>query len=384
MDIFKKDEKPKKTSVAEVEEEIDPTFLREKPAPEKIEKKEIEIGFRPRDEKTTNEEPIQPEKQEITYEKTVEKELDYKTDVLTDIYPDENAVPVFKEIEEEEKSNFKKKKKIFIKKDMIGKPIYLEDTGEKLGTVFDMIYDKENNLTGYKIKDNKSNAVLSFSIDQFDEDKNGLIFVPGWYTKAVKTIEKLEFKDRISPEFTTLLADNAVSNEELYEIFVKYDDEMAKYIEDAISLKEMLNNRLKILEKKRLSLKDNLMDLTEKRLIKDIDRREFSEDVMEHRRKVNIVDVNINKCKDLIQRLGRTSFGFLGKNQVLPDLKIKDNLYEKNHESFKEKNKISYEDEIGNPYKDKYFALKEQFEQLEDEYQELKMAVEKLMHEDGI
>lgn len=381
MDIFKKDKKPNKTSVSKIEEEIDSTFLKEESAPEKI-KKKTKIGFRPRDEKTTNEEPIQPEKQEITYEKTVEKELDYKTDVLTDICPDENAIPVFKEIEEE--SNSKKKKKTFIKRDMIGKPVYLEDTGEKLGTVFDMIYDKENNLTGYKIKDNKSNAVLSFSIDQFDEDKDGLIFVPGWYTKAVKTIEKLEFKDRISPEFTTLLLDNAISNEELYEIFVKHDNEMAKYIEDAISLKEMLNNRLKILEKKRISLKDNLMDLTEKRLIKDIDRREFSEDVMEHRRKVNIVDVNINKCKELMQRLGRTSFGILGKNQVLPDIKIKDNLYEKNHESFKEKNKILYEDEMKNSYKDKYFTLKEQFEQLENEYQELKVAVEKLMHEDEI
>jgi len=376
MPFFKKDKKKSKNSSTE-------TKIGRKDNNSKILKEKTKIGFRPGEKKTTNEESIQPEKQEITYEKTVEKELDYKTDVLTDIHSDEDAVPVFKEIEEG-KSNSKKRKKTFIKKDMISKPVYLEDTGEKLGTVFDMIYDKENNLTGYKIKDNKSDAVLSFSIDQFDEDKDGLIFVPGWYTKAVKTIEKLEFKDRISPELTTLLVDNAVSNEELYEIFVKHDNEMARYIEDAVSLKEMLNNHLKILEKKRLSLKDNLMDLTEKRLIKDIDRREFSEDVMEHRRKVNIVDVNINKCKDLMQRLGRTSFGILGKNQVLPDIKIKDNLYEKNRESFKEKNKILYEDEIGNSYKGKYFALKEQFEQLEDEYQELKMAVEKLMHEDRI
>lgn len=381
MSFFKKNiEKPKNSST---ETEIGKKDNNFEILKEGAIMKKTKIGFRSRDKKTTNKEPIQPKKQEITYEKTVEKELDYKTDVLTDTHPDD-AVPVFKEIEGREKSNSKKKKKTFIKKDMVDKPIYLEDTGEKLGTVFDMIYDKENNLIGYKIKDNKSDAVLSFSIDRFDEDKDGLIFVPGWYIKGVKTIEKLEFKDRISPELTTLLADNAVSNAELYEIFVKHDNEMAKYIEDAVSLKEMLNNHLNILEKKRLSLKDNLMDLTEKRLIKDIDRREFSEDIMEHRRKVNIVDVNINKCKDLMQRLSRTSFGILGKNQVLPDIKIKDDLYEKNHESFKEKNKILHEDEIENSYKDKYFALKERFEQLEEKYQELKMAVEKLMHEDGI
>ena len=126
------------------------------------------------------------------------------------------------------------------------------------------------------------------------------------------------------------------------------------------------------------------MDLTEKRLIKDIDRREFSEDVMEHRRKVNILDVNINKCRELIRRLDLTSFGILGKNNLVSDsdIVIKDNLYERRYEDFKERNKLLYDREIengkGTSYKEKYYTLKEQFEQLEDDYQELKMAVEKL------
>jgi len=57
---------------------------------------------------------------------------------------------------------------------------------------------------------------------------------------------------------------------------------MAKYIEDATSLKETLSNRLKVLEKQRVSMKGDLMDLTEKRLIKDIDRRQFSEDLQKN------------------------------------------------------------------------------------------------------
>jgi len=306
------------------------------------------------------------------------------------IEPGDNLSEISTEFSEEEKNdealNTKKKKKKIFKKDMKGKPVYLEDTGEKLGTVHDNILDKKNNLVGFKIKDKKSNTILSFSIDQFDENKEGLIFIPGWYTNALKIIEKLEFKDKISPELTALITDDAVSNKELYNIFIKHDNEMVDYIDDAISLKEVLYNRLKILEKQRLNLKDDLMDLTEKRLIKDIDRREFSQDVMEHRRKVNIIDVNINKCKDLIKRLENTSFGMLGKDRAFNEIsaiKKEKNSIDTNSVNSKDRDIILNED-VQVPYKEKYFALKEQFNQLEEEYQELKLSVEKLFNENEL
>jgi len=156
---------------------------------------------------------------------------------------------------------------------------------------------------------------------------------------------------------------------------------MAKYIEDATSLKETLSNRLKVLEKQRVSMKGDLMDLTEKRLIKDIDRRQFSEDVMEHRRKVNILDVNINKCKELMKRLDNTSFGYIGKNYLVFDHQNKgeDAIYEQTSDDrFKEKYNELPDHEVDQLYKDKYYELKEQFDQLEEDYQELKIAVDKL------
>lgn len=372
MLIFKKGEKKSKSSSTETMVE----------SPVKSEKKH---WHRHKDNSDPTMQPVQPEKLEDNQYEEAEKEVD----ALLDIFPEEIADTTPTEEEETEWSKGKKRKTL-IPKDMKSKPVYLEDTGEKLGTVFDMIYDGEKHLIGYKIKDGKSEAVLSFPADQFEEDKKGLVFIPGWYTKSAKTIEKLEFKDRISPELTALLSDDAVSNEELYEIFVKHDDEMAKYIEDAISLKEMLSNRLKVLEKQRLALKDNLMDLTEKRLIKDIDRKQFSEDVMEHRRKVNILDVNINKCKELIQRLGQTSFGVLGNNNLVfeSDIEIESTSYKRGYEDPKEKNILvsdnEIDDTIEHSYKEKYYSLKEQFEQLEDDYQELKMAVEKVFSKDDM
>jgi hypothetical protein len=262
---------------------------------------------------------------------TIEKNFD--NDFFDEISSDDNVERFEKSdndavISQKEWSSTKRK--AFVKKDMKGLPVFLEDNGEKIGTVFDSIYDKDKNLIGYKIKDNKSDSILSFSLDQFGEDKAGLIFIPSWYTKAVQLIEKLEFKDRISPELTWLLKDKTITEEELYHIFVKHDDSIASYIDESKALRELLLNRLRILEKERLSLKEALMDLTEKRLIKDIDRRKFSEIVMAHRQKVNVLDVNIMKSKQLINRLEETSFGMLSANLAVKqyDVDLK-NLNEK-------------------------------------------------------
>ena len=62
-----------------------------------------------------------------------------------------------------------KKRKKFLPKDMKGKPVFLEDTGEKLGEVFEMMYDNDKKLIGYKIKDKRTDSVLSFPLDQFEE-----------------------------------------------------------------------------------------------------------------------------------------------------------------------------------------------------------------------
>lgn len=256
------------------------------------------------------------------------------------------------------------RRRVFWQKDMAGKPVYLEDTGERLGEVSDPVLDAEQRIIGYRIKDNKSDAILTFPLDQFDEDKDGLIFIPSWYSKGVKTVEKLEFKDRITPELMWLISDNTVPTEDLYRIFVRHDDSITGYIEEASGLREQLTQRLRILEKERLSLKESIMDLTEKRLIKDIDRREFSDIVMEHRRKVNVLDNNMKKCNDLLGRLQKTSFGMLS-------LALRPGTTEPPQ---------SAHDPLGDQsYQEKYYQLRQQYTKLQEGYEELKTAVERLL-----
>jgi len=425
MLVFKKN---KKSSSETTDQIKDSELLKEKP--KKIKKKKIGFG---RKHKKTSKEIVSTENEEIKvideketqtadYQAQLEgnretkKDFENEDDFLEDIASEEEEI-LEETIKSEKKEEWSKsKRKAFIKKDMKGKPVFLEDTGEKIGTVFDAIYDRERNLVGYKIKDNKSDSILSFSLDQFGEDKGGLIFVPSWYTKGVKTIEKLEFKDRISPELTWLLKDRTITEEELYSIFVKHDDIVANYIEESAALRELLNSRLKILERERITLKEDLMDLTEKRLIKDIDRRTFSEVVMQHRRKVNVLDVNIKKCKELIERLEQTSFGILSRN-IISKVEKKDWKDQKNRElqeedkividevenekSYKNKYydiqvrydelqeeyntlKVALENKIEDPYEDKYHNLKQSYEELQEEYEELKLAVEKLLQKNEI
>lgn len=306
MPFFKKDKKS-----ASKKKEGDTTSLKEKKY-----KKKKKIGFRHKTKNDYDKIIVDEQSAHSSSPKNI-----HTNDKDTDLFDELNSHDSVERVENLDADNLSSekdwgssKRKTVIKKDMKGLPVFLEDTGDKIGTVFDAIYDKNNNLIGYKIKDNKSDSILSFSLDQFGEDKAGLIFIPSWYSKAVQLIEKLEFKDRISPELTWLLKDKTITEEELYHIFVKHDDSIASYIDESKALRELLMNRLRILEKERLSLKEALMDLTEKRLIKDIDRRKFSEIVMAHRQKVNVLDVNIMKSKQLISRLEETSFGMLSVN----------------------------------------------------------------------
>jgi len=388
--------------------EIKDNMKSSEPLKHKVKKKKI--GFGKKHKKNQNEDylhenqekkiaevpNVQTTDSHVQLEQSIEskKNFENEKDFLEEMLSEEKIISEETVKSEKREEWSKSKRKALIKKDMKGKPVFLEDTGEKIGNVFDSIYDRKGDLVGYKIKDNKSESILSFSLDQFGEDKGGLIFVPSWYTKGVKTIEKLEFKDRISPELTWLLKDHTITEEELYNIFVKHDDIIANYMKESATLRELISSRLKILERERLTLKEDLMDLTEKRLIKDIDRRKFSEVVMQHRRKVTVLDVNIKKCKELLKRLEQTSFGILSstislkiekkshkhhnkfestvKNDIITfDDNEKSNInyidFKTEYDELQEENnslKSALETKIENPYEDKYQDLKQSYEEL--------------------
>ena len=206
-----------------------------------------------------------------------------------------------------------------------GKTVYLEDTGEKLGIISDTINDNKGKLLGLKIKTNEkkltwfnkydldNSGELSFPVNQFYLDKRGIIFLPSWYINAKKSIDEIELYEKTSPDFFNLVTDNGF-DEELYILLTKQDDKFAEYVKESISLRKLFNSQIKLISDHRKKLIDELSDIMKKRLIEEIDRRKFSEIVSKTRRKVNILDLNIGKCKKLLNRLDKTSFGKITKN----------------------------------------------------------------------
>jgi hypothetical protein len=194
------------------------------------------------------------------------------------------------------------------KQDLRGELVFSEESGEKLGVITDTVYDEAHHVIGYKIKTDDAMTSFSFPVEQFIEEKQGMLLISNWYRNALETIEKLEFYEKISPELSSLVKDGGF-NEELYHLLIKRDEEFANDLDDTLLLKEIIVSQTQLFKERRMELSEKAQSLVSKRLIEDVDRTQFSEDVQELRRKVKLLDLNIQKCNSILQRLKNTSLG---------------------------------------------------------------------------
>jgi hypothetical protein len=198
-----------------------------------------------------------------------------------------------------------------------GQLVFSKDTGEKLGVITDIVYDGHHNIVGYTLKTGSAKTAFNYPVEQFSKGKQGLLFVPNWYRNAVGTIEKLEFVDKVSPELPGLLQ-NGMFNEELFDLLLKRDEHFSEYLDEAIELKELLLLQIQLLEERRRSLSEKANALMVKRVMEEITRNTFAESVQVLRRKIRLLDMNIQQCTKLLQRLNYTSVGVITDHFVEP------------------------------------------------------------------
>jgi hypothetical protein len=299
----------KKGSTSSNNEEINDLYLKE------IDKIDEVIN-------TTDKNDFQKQEDPEKYEEITSDELFSK---------DDKTETVAEEIEESKKNNLKEKYekgKLFFSKtmdnlidtlqntDVLGEEVYLEDTGEKLGVINDLVYNEKNKIFEYIVKDDSSNIEMNFPVEYFTQDKEGFIFTPGWYVNAVKTIEKIEFKEKTSPELTGLFTDD-FHNREYFDLIEKQDQDFNSYIEEGKDIRKMISVHVDLLEKRRNNIEKQLKDLTSKRLLEDIDRRGFSEQVNTLRKRWKLINLNIKRCNDLQKRFDNTVIGKLSNNEML-------------------------------------------------------------------
>ncbi len=187
----------------------------------------------------------------------------------------------------------------------IGIPVYFEDTGEKVGTVKNIVFNSAGGKIGYEIE-NDNGKVLYFPLDAFEKRKRGLIFAPLWYSEGLKLVKDLEAKAKM-PDLHELILQEK-DKEMLYELIVRRRPEIRKYVEEVLLLKEALIKRLNDLETRMVMLRKELVELSGKRLLKEISKKDFAEKVIEARREMNIVEIGMKRCRELLFRIESIPF----------------------------------------------------------------------------
>ncbi len=190
----------------------------------------------------------------------------------------------------------------------LGKSVYFEDTGERVGNVVSVITGKEGKIVGYEIQDDSTNAKFHFPVEQIEDTRRGLLFRPLWYTEIEDFIHQLEFQETIMPELAEAVSGRGISKRGLHVILSKVDPTLRKLVDEALSLRDSLRVRLNEFEIDRIKIRKQLTTLTEKRLLGENTRREFAKAVLEQRRKIRIIEINIKRCRELLLRLEHTAF----------------------------------------------------------------------------
>ncbi|MFO8133339.1 MAG: PAS domain-containing protein [Thermoplasmatota archaeon] len=185
-------------------------------------------------------------------------------------------------------------------------PVYYEDTGDKMGTVTRVIRDADGDPTGYRVRHEETGVETTLDRDALQRTRQGLLFVPLWYSEARALLRKLEYMAR-HPGLRDVVDWAALTDRELHDVASSHPD-MRHTVAHARRVRRSLEKQRRELERKRRGIREHLMELSEQRLLRDIGRRAFAEGVMEARRRARILGVNIERCSDLLVRFDALPF----------------------------------------------------------------------------
>ncbi|MBU1941164.1 MAG: hypothetical protein KKC68_05265 [Candidatus Thermoplasmatota archaeon] len=241
-----------------------------------------------------------------------------------------------------------------------GKPIFLQENGQQIGTILDELRTTDNTLKGFTIKDPETNDLYTLPITQVDINHDGVIYLPSWYTKSLTFIKQLEFYDHLNPDLKWILTDKTTTTEDIYHLYIQNDTTLHNHLKQTRIIINLLTNRKNLLLKERTIVKHHIMDHIEERLIKNIDRKNFTDKIQHLREKATLLDIQITRCTELLNRLSSTSLGhYLEQTTTLQDTKPSD------------------------PPRDdmlkKYTKLEHDYHQLLEQHTQLKKSIEKLI-----
>ncbi|MCX6665860.1 MAG: PKD domain-containing protein [Euryarchaeota archaeon] len=198
----------------------------------------------------------------------------------------------------------------------IGESLFLKETEDKLGDIFEAIYNEEKQIIGYKIREKQSNKPLNIFAEHVILQGDVFTYVPSNYTMANKIIEHFEFLDRIEPEILLILKSPVASEEEIYRDIVSQNKEIIKNIENAHTLQEMLTNCIHILKKQQTIIEDKILLIQKKKEAEMITEQQYTQETNHYIQILRNLNEYTKNSQMLQRRLEQTTPGILNdRNQ---------------------------------------------------------------------
>jgi len=210
-----------------------------------------------------------------------------------------------KKVESEEKEKKTEEIQEVKQSSILGRQLIFEDTGLPIGVIKREIRSADGlNVISYEVE--KAGNLMQFPAASIKITSEGVFFVPIWYVETQEFLRELEYQASIMPEFVQLLSNNELDIDRLLSVIEQTDPKLKSLIEESAKLKETISKRLSSLELEKLRIKKEMALLQNAEIAGRTKESEKQRGELLAREKS--VDLNANRCREILQRLSKSPF----------------------------------------------------------------------------
>ncbi len=178
----------------------------------------------------------------------------------------------------------------------MGLPVYLDEGGEKFGYVTKVI--KENGrVEGYEVT-TEGGLTIHIPADSVAVSKKAIMYRPRWYVEGIEFIKRLEAQKMVTPELRKVLEGAARPR----------DSMTRRIVEEGKNIYKEISGKLMMFIEERNKLRQELDDLTHRRILGATKGSEYAKALVTLRRKMEMLDANIKKAEEILRLLNYPVF----------------------------------------------------------------------------
>ncbi len=178
----------------------------------------------------------------------------------------------------------------------MGLPVYLDEGGEKFGYVTKVI--KENGrVEGYEVT-TEGGLTIHIPADSVAVSKKAIMYRPKWYVEGIEFIKRLEAQKMVTPELRKVLEGAARPR----------DSMTRRIVEEGKNIYKEISGKLIMFIEERNKLRQELDDLTHRRILGATKGSEYARALVTLRRKMEMLDANIKKAEEILRLLNYPVF----------------------------------------------------------------------------